>query len=149
MTAAIFGVVGVIVGGLLTDAVEYVFGRMRRAEETRVAARLVLVEFASCITAINQAITNRRWDHVAEGLPTHQWDTDKAILAAAVSTDDWVVVAQGAEGINVLNYAGSGRTFDEGWGEHDWSEPFETAKTKIEAAGKVLRPLAGGNDPRR
>jgi len=103
MTAAIFGLVGVIVGGVINGAVTAVLQRRTEGSDRRSAARLVrseLVRFRSL------ALEAAR--HSPEHLPQlHQttpviWESYRAVLARALANEDWVLVARAYAHLDAL-----------------------------------------------
>ena len=98
MMAAIFGLVGVIVGGIITAGSNYVLAvRRERADrdrdsrasaiEVRRAARLIAVELARAQAVATFAINERRW--IDENLTTEAWQKYAATIAPILSNEAW------------------------------------------------------------
>lgn len=90
MTAAIFGLVGVIIGGLLNGAVTAWQARRQEKADGRVAARLVHVElrdiyFLGAVAATLEVPPDTPF-------PTPAWRNHQAVLARALSDKGWETV---------------------------------------------------------
>ena len=97
MTAAIFGLLGVIVGGLIAAGAEAWFRSRERKAEALVAARLVLQELGTAAISIDLLIANDVWPiplpQMREDLAsTAQWEEGRAVLARTLSGDEWRIV---------------------------------------------------------
>lgn len=109
MTQAIFGLVGVIVGGLLTAAVQGFQDWRSQLTLSRAAARLLSAELS-----VQQAILARRAaepETVAEGgeMPAvTDWPAQRVVMARALDDETWIAVA-GAYANLTLWHADRGR----------------------------------------
>lgn len=92
MTAAIFGLLGVIVGGALNVAAAEWQIRRRERREARPAARLVMNELSE-IQAILEADARREPEYRMGAVPrpTH-WPTARQTLAAIVDGETWTTL---------------------------------------------------------
>ena len=97
MTAAIFGLLGVVVGGLVTGGVDYVMARRREKAELRQSTRLVADELHSLWLVVDLIL--ERGQSPPERLPgedaellfsTGSWDAHKAVLARALRQEQWI-----------------------------------------------------------
>ncbi|MEV0084765.1 hypothetical protein [Saccharopolyspora sp. NPDC050642] len=61
MTAAIFGLVGVIIGGLLTGLVDFMLERRRERNDARAASKLLRSQLNDARTAVVVALEGREW----------------------------------------------------------------------------------------
>jgi hypothetical protein len=91
MTAAIFGLVGVVVGGLITFGTEFFMTRRKERASLRTSARLVELELkkASRLVALwldIQRLGLEWWE------PLDQWPVHGPVLAAGLSAKDWRTV---------------------------------------------------------
>jgi hypothetical protein len=103
MTAAIFGLLGVIVGGVLNGLVTLLLDGHRRKQELRTAARLVIFEFGTCASAIQNALEDERWSLTARDLlRTGHWDGNQALLAAGTDDETWVKLSSAALQIGLV-----------------------------------------------
>jgi hypothetical protein len=99
VTAAIFGLLGVIVGGLVTGGVSYVLEARRERKELRRARRLVWAEID--VIRIQLRLLAETGRVPLEGvrdtpdrfLPSLEWSQHKSILAAELSDEAWVDVS--------------------------------------------------------
>jgi hypothetical protein len=91
MTAAVFGLLGVIVGGLITGAVDYV---AKRREEQAVLRSLARALTSALMTLQSQATycrDLRSWLLVAEPLVLPDaWTENEMLLGRLLSWDEWV-----------------------------------------------------------
>jgi hypothetical protein len=112
MLTAIFGLVGVVVGGLLTGGVELALERYRRSAQIKVAKRLVLDELHNIWTHLDLldkgGLTPQAMpaEEQARFLPTTDWMTYREPLASgdALSDDEWIALS------NLMRSAASLRT---------------------------------------
>jgi len=100
MTAAIFGLLGVVVGGLLTGGVDYFMARRREQAELRQSTRLVADELHSLWLVVDlilergQLLPARLPGEDTELLfPTSSWHAHKAVLARALRQKEWIALA--------------------------------------------------------
>lgn len=100
MTAAIFGLLGVVVGGLVTGGVDYVMARRREKAELRQSTRLVADELHSLWLVVDLIL--ERGQLPPERLPgeeaellfsTGSWHAHKAVLARALRQERWIALA--------------------------------------------------------
>jgi len=146
MTAAIFGLLGVIVGGVINGVVSAVLARRTERADSRGAARLVrseLVRFRAL------ALGARTW--APENLPqlryaqTELWNANRAVLARALSDSDWAVVARAYAHVeavqSVLVFEADGTMVD--WRRTETQKLLEELVQPAEAAALVLGSIAG------
>jgi hypothetical protein len=98
MTEAIFGLIGVVVGALVTGTVEWIQAERSRRIATRAARRLVAQELLACTAAIDMAASKDDTLEVAEdmrdsftrGLVSNDaWAAHNGILAERLGDDVW------------------------------------------------------------
>jgi hypothetical protein len=102
MLAAIFGLVGVVIGGIITFASSYFLEAQKAAREReqegrtraaslRLAARIVDAEIAEALSAAQFTLQNKRW---LESMRTEltDWLVHRVTLAAELSATEWVAV---------------------------------------------------------
>ena len=93
MTTAIFGLVGVLLGGLITVGANYWLARRSESVDLRRASRLVSAELA--VLQIHAEVMGERQSYppaspLAQSLfPTQAWDTNKEVLAEHLKTEEW------------------------------------------------------------
>lgn len=104
MGEAIFGLVGVIVGGFITAYSSYLLDRRReqvdrqkeshnRATKLKMAARLIDDELARGQAAAKIAFENRHWWNPDEQLLTGAWQQYREFIAPEVSQAAWHAVS--------------------------------------------------------
>jgi hypothetical protein len=102
MAQAIFGLIGVLVGGLLTGASQWWQTHQARQLKKRAAARLVLEELADTYAVVRAALGNSdettaasalREDLDSGLLTDSAWKEHRPLLAEELPDDDWRVLA--------------------------------------------------------
>jgi hypothetical protein len=96
VTAALFGLVGVIVGGVLNGGVAYVLERRQERANGIVAARLVSHELGM----LSGHFEHLHKLNLAAGLlpvpvTTREWEVHRTVLARVLSPADWEIVHAG------------------------------------------------------
>ena len=92
MTEAIFGLIGVMIGGLLNGGVTYLTSRSQTGREAKIGARLVHSEIKLNQIATQLAIDGKSWLPMRVGVNVDAWLEYRASLAAALSDDAWAAV---------------------------------------------------------
>jgi hypothetical protein len=116
MTAAIFGLVGVLVGGLLNGAVARWQARRTESDAVRAAARMMLNEAINVTVAAEEIAKARLWP-TRQYWPTviARWGEHEGLLAGALTFDDWASVSHAVralERIDVEDVETGGRVDD-------------------------------------
>jgi hypothetical protein len=105
MTAAIFGLLGVIVGGVLNGVVTWRIERARERGDARAAARLVIEELGVArggfiVYAFRRGRElefeqphSRAFDELVSQLHDDAWREHRAILARALDAPGWFAVS--------------------------------------------------------
>ncbi|MGZ6641512.1 MAG: hypothetical protein ACXVFT_06685 [Solirubrobacteraceae bacterium] len=94
MTGAIFGLVGVIVGGLLTGTVETVRERLSQRTLSRAAARLLSAELSVQQVILEKRATDASAEPVSDGMPgVADWPEQRVVMAKTLDDDTWRAVA--------------------------------------------------------
>jgi hypothetical protein len=88
MAEAVFGLLGVLVGGLLNGGVAWIGERRRLKAEAKVAARLVASEVEVNVIAVESALKRSKLVQLDLGSRA-QWGKNRAILAAVISDEEW------------------------------------------------------------
>ena len=101
MSEAIFGLVGVVVGALITGVVDYVLDRRRERATLRAALRLIGDEYKDLLGVVDLALMARAWplsDRYRRLIRTDdQWERNRDVLAAQLSPVDWELIARGRD----------------------------------------------------
>ena len=108
MTAAIFGLIGVVVGAVVTGVVEWMLDRRRAANERRAALRLLLGDLHVAVALIRPVLETTRWGIEETLIPTEGWSEHHGTLAAEVrDRRAWRHIQGSILGIRRLNDARS------------------------------------------
>ena len=88
MSEAIFGLVGVIIGGLINGGVTFVGNRANRRHEARSAARLLHDEVLNNCAAVQVAIERQSWVPLRT-CSAEVWELKREVFAGALSNGRW------------------------------------------------------------
>jgi hypothetical protein len=95
MTAAIFGLLGVIVGGVLNGGVARWQALRTESDAVRAAARMMLHDAIRATVASEEIATYRRWPTSQYWpAPNARWAEHERLMAAALDFMDWAVIDQ-------------------------------------------------------
>jgi hypothetical protein len=141
VSSAIFGLVGVALGGLISFVGQYGMARRAEAAVNRTAARLLAMELGRVRAALERRLKGSRisrdpWD--AE-LRTDNWPARLERLAQSMPSEDWKLVAAPLDQIDHIRTTIAtfewepGLAADPGVRSH-----LEDARTAIEAAERTL-----------
>lgn len=115
LDSAIFGLIGVIVGGIITAGSNYLIeSRRERAVmkrdshnytiEIKRAARLIADDLSRGIAAARICIDKRHWWSTdVRPLTIEGWQQNRGIVAAELSDDAWLAVRIAVEAVDNLN----------------------------------------------
>jgi hypothetical protein len=112
MFAAIFGLVGVVIGGVITFASSYFLESQKAARELereertrgaslRLAARIVDAEISDALSSAQFTLESKRWPDSMRTELT-DWLAHRVTLAAELSGTEWVAVLRAAITIETL-----------------------------------------------
>jgi hypothetical protein len=102
VTAAIFGLIGVLVGASRNGLVQWLMARRSDVAEARTAARLVTYELREYQQLLQYTLLNRRWETGLWFSPAI-WREHQARLAGACSTTEWIPVERAYLGIEIVD----------------------------------------------
>lgn len=146
MTAAIIGLLGVIVGAIITGIGPILINRRTDLAERRSAARLVRTELVRFRTLANAAEQQS-----PENLPQlHEitpilWQNYRAVLAHALTDKDWVLVARAYAHVDalvaVLVFEHDGTLLD--WRRREAQRLLEEMIGPVEQAATALLHATG------
>jgi len=88
MTEAIFGLVGVIIGGLLNGGVTWLVDRQQSKGAVKVSARLVLSELEMIEVSATSALETANYGQLTFG-DTAEWIEHRPVLASKLSDGEW------------------------------------------------------------
>jgi hypothetical protein len=96
VTAAIFGLLGVVVGGVLNGAVARWQARRAESDAVRAAARLLLDELTQGWAIVDMELGDEAFK--SERVPTtRRWTEYEELFARALSIDDWIALRAAIE----------------------------------------------------
>ncbi len=103
MTAAIFGLIGVIVGAVINGTVTALLQRRTEGSDRRSAARLVRTEIVRFWSLALEA-GRQSPEHLPQLQKTAPilWESYRAVLARALTDEDWVLVARAYAHVDAL-----------------------------------------------
>jgi hypothetical protein len=97
VTEAVIGLIGVVVGGILTGGVAYVLERRRETREAQIARRVMRAQFGQALKAVDDGLKGKNWPPGWKGKRwSDSWVAHRQALAAKISDDDFATLAQGA-----------------------------------------------------
>jgi hypothetical protein len=102
VTAAVFGLLGVVVGGLITAGVEMWMGLLSRRRNARAAARILFADIHYGRSLIRGSLQGNRWWPEAIKLPLDNWERYREALAVGIRLADWGVVAATYDNFELL-----------------------------------------------
>jgi hypothetical protein len=162
LAPAIFGLVGVIIGGSITSVSSYLLDKRRegreRQKEERIhavnlttAARLVELDFRIARAYAGVCAGNKRWaGYVKNAVSLANWEKYCGILAAELSQDEWIELLVACRAVTHLQtlYEGAMERPDKTISEHLAKHLQEKVMPSVEAAQAVLLRFAGGQTER-
>jgi hypothetical protein len=94
MAQAIIGLVGVVIGGVLTGGVDFVLERRREKRRGRAAARLIHAELSDIAAYVEASLLRRAWlADPAGALEGESWKQWRAALAEAPGFEGWYPIS--------------------------------------------------------
>jgi hypothetical protein len=91
MTEAVFGLVGVLIGGALSGGIQWLMARRTERAAARTAARLVALELDAARDLLRQWLVLKRWMW-EWWKPMSAWPDHRSTLAQTLSSRDWALV---------------------------------------------------------
>lgn len=146
MTAAIFGLLGVIVGAVINGVVATVLQRRTERADQRSSARLVRSELIRFRSLAIEA-RGRSPEHLPQlhDMTPVIWHDNRAVLARALADEDWAAVAGAYAHVDavqsVLVFEPDGTLIE--WRRHEAQRLFADAVTPLEGAAVALGRAAG------
>ncbi len=142
MTAAIFGLIGVLVGALMNAARDLLFRRWTEGSEQRTAARLVLSELERfhALALEAERLPPENLPQLRDTTPI-LWHANRAELARGLDSEQWDAVTFAYAHIDAL---GSVLVFEPDGTLVDWRA--REAKRLLE---EMIRPVAEASDALR
>jgi hypothetical protein len=132
VTAAIFGLIGVVIGALITGGTNYVLQVRAERREIRAAARLTLQELTNTGDAIRIAIRLNNREFLRGSTSEDEWKRHHLFLARHLSDEEWDTVAFAyGEGTVVLVVL-------EGLENDEWQAEARKIADRVDEGCKVL-----------
>jgi hypothetical protein len=153
---ALFGLIGVIVGGSLTGIVNLLLERRRERAELRAVVRLLQVELDDPKRRLTFNLHNGRWGSLAiEPFPTNILDEYQLLLARLLKDDPWERVREAYGSIRDHNENAvplhdptqsiAGELEEDGvYSRHPDEEGLRRLLEEVEGALLALDPVARG-----
>jgi hypothetical protein len=101
VSEAIFGLIGVVIGGLLNGVVLYLMERTRDSRDTRTAARMLLPELRDARRTIKFALGSHHYPFST--IETARWQEWEPVLAPRMGGEEWASLYEIYLGIRLLN----------------------------------------------
>jgi len=136
VTAAIFGLVGVVIGAILSGAVSYGIEIRRERKDAIVGARIVSVEMQMFQVEIEAWIENRMIPEESD-FRTDAWEQHKLALARNLPPPDWEMVEATYTWIHLLTTA----PWPPGEIPAGKLAHFESIQSEVVGGVKSLEPL--------
>lgn len=146
MTAAVFGLVGVIVGACVNGGVAFWARAQILRSERRVSARLVHAELDAIETTLSVSAEARILLEELP-LPTPEWLAHKTALAAGLNRAEWVRVSGAYASITLVNSTVRGIKLGDELDEEPASSFDKTAEALRDALF-ALKPFVEGWNPK-
>lgn len=145
MTAAVFGLIGVIVGACINGGVAFWARSKALRAERRVSARLVYEELDGLETTLSVSADARI---LLEDLPlpTPEWLAHKTTLAAGLNQTEWVCLSGAYASITLVNSTVRGVKLGDELDEEQASS-FEKTLAQMGHGLLALKPFVEGWNP--
>lgn len=102
VAAAIFGLIGVLVGASINGFIQWLMARRSEEAEARTAARLVTYELREYQQLLQFTLSTRRWETRLWFSPAI-WREHQARLAGACSRSEWTPIERAYLGIEIVD----------------------------------------------
>jgi hypothetical protein len=156
MESAVIGLIGVVVGALLSGTTTFIMAQRAEARQARAAARLLEAELRSVAEDLNLLTAALTDDNVADLRallrlpPQRAWDAHKPLLAAVLTSPEWYAVAAAYESLDYLRVASSIDDYfsDDGRRVHDLIRfLLKELASRVQAGASAVSRLAGNPQP--
>jgi uncharacterized membrane protein YcfT len=117
MTEAIFGLIGVLIGGLLNVGVAYVAERRVRKADVKVSARLLYSEIKLNQVSVRLALQEKRWGPAKTDVLRDDWIDHRATLANLLTEGEWSMIDDYFGGIGTMVSLAALCDYDEAIGD--------------------------------
>jgi hypothetical protein len=138
MTAAIFGLLGVLVGGVLNGVVAAWLDSRNLSARRRVGARLVGSDVQSVMAVVHLLLEHSKWGASRQiDFPLAGWEAHRETLAEALEVDEWLDVDDAIRVIRIVLEVGQSKPSDQSLTPHD-TEMVTAALGKLSRAADIL-----------
>lgn len=144
MTEAVFGLVGVVIGAILSGAVSLAVEARRERRDCIVAARLVSHEISMLSVEIEFWIKEKRVAIDELPLSRSIWDENRVALARALPPPDWEMVSATYTWVDLINNDPLTRKEI----DDNLLGYYQSIHTEMIGGIKSLEPLVEGMRPR-
>jgi hypothetical protein len=158
LVPAVFGLVGVIVGGLITSLSSYILDKRREERQRQkeehahaanltAAARLVELDFRVARAYVSGCLSAKRWaGYDTRPVSLQKWEEYCVLLAPELSEDDWLILLVGWRALTHLRtiHERSMEKTDTSISDEMANYLEEKIMKRVEDAQAVLSRLAGG-----
>lgn len=148
MTSALFGLLGVVVGGVLTGVVSAGLDRVRDARRALVAARLVQDDLSYIQAVLKVEIAEGVWKRLTPNepaLPFDAWSDGRDLLAAHLTFLEWTVASVAArQALRVVQVAPTNPKAGHAITPGERAN-LETMLPDFQSGIDVLQPLSHGD----
>ena len=135
---AVFGLVGVIVGGLITGGSTYLLERRREGVELNTASRLIDAELLVAQTAAHSCIEKGKWWPQEIDITTDAWESYKAVIAPGLPYSKWRDLSVAARAVSDLASSRGSLTGDV---SESVAESMRPILRDIRAGRRAIAPL--------
>jgi hypothetical protein len=102
VTAAVIGLVGVVIGASVSGLVQWLMTRRSDRLAARTAARVVRYELRQYESLLKFQLANSHWE-VGYWISPVRWREHQATLAAACASDEWSTIEMAYTGIEIVD----------------------------------------------
>jgi len=149
VTTGLFVLAGVIVGGLVTGAVNYAFEWRRERVSARVAMRLLEAELAIAAASADWRLEQGAWTAWNFGRAHRAWSEYRSDIArAGISSDEWYAVERGFYAIEIIESVFANKADRASLEPHE-QKALNTASANINEGANTIRQLLGLKPLRR
>jgi hypothetical protein len=103
VTEAIFGLLGVLVGGLLNGAIASRQARRQQSDSVRAAARLLYARLLDSWGQVELMEASEEWYERGIAAPSGIWSQYEELFATALTARDWLILHDAVEQVATLN----------------------------------------------
>jgi hypothetical protein len=152
LSPAIIGLLGVVVGAVITTGTNYVLAVRKetaeadlrersRANQLKTAARLIANEFFTARAAATTLVEKKRWVPAEIKFPLDAWQRDRGVIALELPLKGWTAVEIAALAVeHFRNFHTAPRSSDEA--SDAMAETGKPVVRDITAGLEALRPYA-------